>query len=211
MRAWIYRYLWIVTFLRVFFYPIVHAQSPDPSGIVSLIGAQSFAKGCPISEDRLLTSRHVAVEDIPGQPSRPKYFAWSDQADHYGVVWPVDYDLFRDLALMQSDHPFATWYPQATVAPAIGSEVVIAGYRVNGRFELKTIKTKVLNIVAWHLVLDKAGEPGFSGSCVLNGTNDVVGIYQWAVTQGGTTRGMASAVFGPWGTVGWLPPTQGGQ
>jgi len=123
------------------------------------------------------------------------------------VVWLLDYDLFRDLALMQSDRAFATWYVQAATTPPIGTEVLIVGFKVSNRFEVKTIRTKVLNVIAGHLVLEKAGEAGFSGSCVLNGQNEVIGIYQWTVAQGGTSRGVASAVVAPWGSVGWLPPT----
>ena len=180
----------------------------DPTGLVSLFSPRGMGRGCPISETHMLTARHLAVHETSWGPPSPVSVVWSDGTGASGSAWTIDYDLRRDLALMQSDVPFGRPYPIASEPPAIGDEVLIAGYEFGRKFELRVLKARILNMVAQHLILSEAGESGFSGSCVLNAQHEIVAIFHWGVNYGGRSRGVASSVWGPWRSVGWMPPKE---
>ena len=195
--------LWLAAFIYCFYtsWPAQVLAVADPSRMVSIISFHGIARGCPIDEHHLLTSRHVGVLEKPQGPIGIAAM-WSD-GFRSGRAWTIDFDLGRDLALMQTEMPLTQPYAIAQTAPKVGESLTIAGYRFADRLQMRTITTKLLSIVAVHLVLDNPAESGFSGSCVLNSQNEVVGVFQWSL---GTNRGVASAVYPPFDQVNWVPP-----
>jgi V8-like Glu-specific endopeptidase len=190
---------------------LVLAAAVDPSGILALFSPTGMARGCPIGETTVLTARHVAVTESNFGPRQGAFF-WSDAAGVSGTAWTLDYDLRRDLALLQTDRPVSRYYKRADKPPAIGESLTIAGYKFGDRLQMKVITTELLNIVAHHLVLKDGAEQGFSGSCVLNDRNEVIGIFQWGVEYRGSRRGVANGVWGENGDyVSWMPPKPEGQ
>jgi V8-like Glu-specific endopeptidase len=183
--------------------------SVETAGILRLFAHNSIAQGCPVAPQQLLTARHVAAPGgMVGQTERT-YVIWSDLDGHTGSAWTKDYDFRRDVALMESDRAFDTVYPVAKEPPAVGDNVTIAGYDFTRALIQKVVRVAVLNVVSSHLVLSKGGEQGFSGSCVLNGNSEVVGIYHWGMgldEMGQAIYGVASIVTGDWRNIGWTPP-----
>ena len=180
-----------------------HARPPDTSLVFHLFSHRGFAHGCPIGATTLLTSRHVATDESGGMGLRGVAMVWSDDRGASGSAWMQDYDARRDLALMQFRPPVTTWYARAAEPPTIGERVTVVGYDFGARLRPKILSLKVVNAIALHLVLSEAAGPGFSGSCVLNQQNEVVGVFQWGVG----TLGVASGVWGEWGSVDWIPPS----
>ncbi len=55
-------------------------------------------------------------------------------------------------------------------------------------------KAKVLRVVADHIVFDKGPKGGASGSCLLNESNQVVGIVIWGMQVQGSSRRVGVAI-----------------
>ena len=184
------------------------AKEPDASYVMRLISYYGIAHGCPISSTTLLTSRHVATrERSTGLQAIP--MIWADGRGETGSAWMLDYDVRRDLALMRLEPPVTQWYALAPQPPVIGERVMMAGFNLSGEMEPKVIHAKVTNVIGAHVVLSEKGLPGFSGTCVLNAQNEVIGIFQWAIGPPGEPprSGVAGGVGGEGGGGGWLPPS----
>lgn len=165
---------------------------------VMLIGRSQVAQGCPVGQTTMLTARHVAVSDRFQKPE-PRPAMWSDDGGRTGRVGPTRIDHGRDLAVMTSDRPFRHWYVPAAQAPKIGQEVEIRGYDFGRAMQPDRVTVNVDNIVAGHLVLSPGGEPGFSGSCVIDEAGHAVGVFVGAISRpDGQNIGLAVGVWGEW-------------
>lgn len=171
-----------------------------------LFSAYGFASGCPISEYQIMTARHIAhVHPSTGEILNA-YVIWSDSENHTGNASLEDFDVRRDLALLHSETRLPHVYRPATTAPQLGEDVWIGGFNFDDALKPKIVKTQVVNIISAHLILKASGEPGFSGSCVLNAANEVVGIFHWTMRRGDSRPwGIASAVYGEWRDISWTP------
>ncbi len=196
--------------------PTTPTPAPKPKletrGFLPFITNFGLAQICPVGEYLALTARHVGTaEKGNGAIERVSGF-WSAPTGEHGIGWALDYDYRRDVAIMQSSVAFPHVYAVAGEPPAIKSKVTIAGYEYRpGRVPLmaRYITTEVINIVATHLVLEEAGVQGFSGSCVLNARNEVVGVYFGTIgLDAGREAGVAAGVWGELGDVSWVPPKQ---
>jgi V8-like Glu-specific endopeptidase len=71
--------------------------------------------------------------------------------------------------------------PVAANAPTPGTRVWLLGYRWNKAKDALAddrIEAHVTRVIANHLIFVPAGQPGSSGSCVLNDAGQVVGINE---------------------------------
>lgn len=182
----------------------IEGGRPDTSGILRLMGRFGAAHACPLAADLILTNGHV-VDPRPFDPDVPTLpYRYSDGAGNAGVVAPVSTERCADLAVM-AVRPGGTVkpYPRASVAPEPGDHVWFIGYdwsSKNKAFAEKVIDAKVLRVVAGHLILDEAGDPGSSGSCVLNAKGEVVAINSFGKQVG--VGEEVEGVVGVWGD--WL-------
>lgn len=182
-------------------------RTPDTSGVIRLVGNGGFGQGCPFEKTLAYTARHMVVKEEPFP--RNLFYVWSDHEGRSGSAWNAGYDLRRDLAVIHTDKPFHRIYPVATDAPQEGEPLTIVGYDLEDEdhpMRPKVVPVKLKNIVSAHLMLGKGGQQGFSGSCVLNAKGEIVGIFHWVVTPAMFKEfGVASAVYGEWGSVDWRP------
>jgi hypothetical protein len=172
-----------------------------------LIGHRGLAHACPASATTAWTSRHVALDERDPAIARRLAFVWS-RGEGEGSAWTLDFDLRRDLALVAVDPPLFVPSPVASGPPEVGERVYAWAYGAS--LEPKLVRATVERVVGAHLVLSEPGSPGMSGGCVWTERGRVVGVWQWGVELvNGKARGIASAVWGPWGDVSWLPPSGG--
>lgn len=180
------------------------AAVPPP---MRLIGHRGLAHACPASATTAWTSRHVAMDERDPAIARRLAFVWSLQSST-GSAWALDFDLRRDLAVVALDPPVAVLPSVSDDPPAVGERVYAWAYGAS--LEPKLVRATVERVVGAHLVLSEPGSPGMSGGCVWTERGQVVGVWQWGVELvNGKARGIASAVWGPWGDVSWLPPAGG--
>lgn len=185
----------------------IEDAKPDTAGVLSLLGRWGAAHACPIVTPSgcnaiVLTAAHVVdprpFDDVPLLPYR-----YSDGYGSSGVLEPVATERCADLATMRLG-PGADVRPyrRAALAPEAGGHVWFVGYEWSSKskaFSARTIRAKVVRVVAGHLVLDPAGEAGSSGSCVLNQAGEVVGINVWGRSlRSGEEVGGAVGIWGSW-------------
>lgn len=185
--------------------PLSWSDQPDTGAMLRVFSYGSVSQGCPISQDRFLTARHVGTAQRPLGAPEGVSVIWSDISGATGSGFLVDFDFRRDLALMQSDAPLPHWYPLAKEPPAVDETVTIAGYDYTDDLKPNIVRVKVKNIVSAHLVLSRGGEPGFSGSCVLNKQGQIVGIFVARVGRDEYENGLAVGVWNQWSDVSWWP------
>lgn len=170
------------------------------------MGRFSAASGCPISETTALTAAHVVDEEpfdprVPLSPAR-----WEDSLGNSGVIRKMKVSNEADLAVVWVDpaKTFKRWYPIAKKGPREGDALFVKGYdfrtQKNVYGDREWTKAKVLRTVAGHIVFKPKVDFGTSGSCILNGDGEVVGVVAWILAALDVTAGPAV-----WGD--WLPPS----
>lgn len=170
---------------------------PNLDGMVRLIGKTSLAHACPLSSDRAITNAHVANES----------YVWS-VGDASGTVAIADRTSpFRDLAWIKPEGgKFPRWFPIAAQPPQPGEELFFVGYdwrKQDQAFAVRVFKVKALRVIGGHLAYKPAGEPGSSGSCVVNSRGEIVAVNAGAIELQDKNRvGVGVAVWGSWLTLG---------
>ena len=177
--------------------------APNLGGILSLFGRFSFAHGCPIAADRVLTNSHV-LDIRPFDREMPLFpYRFQSNTEH-GQIVGIEASAREDLAWAVPTPPLSFFYPLAAVAPEIGETLYWVGYdhrnRKNG-LARKSLSGKVLRVVVGHIIFDTSTPHGSSGSCVLNSRGEVVGLIAWGLYMDNSEE-LAVAV-GTWGD--WLP------
>ena len=173
---------------------------PDTDGILRLVGRFAAAHACPVAPDLALTSAHV-TDLRPFDRTMPAFpVAWSDAAGLDGWLTPLRVEGARDLALMQSDRPFARYYAVAPASPVAGDRLLTLGYDWRRRVAMygpRVFAVVVLRVVARTVVFEPEIQPGSSGACVLNAAGEVVAVNA-AVHRADDSRAVGVAV-GVWG------------
>lgn len=178
-------------------------------GSLRLVGRFSTAHACPIEPRVALTNGHV-VDMRPFDASvKPFPYAWSDGTGASGFLVPMELENARDLARVQPlregdvfPHPLRV----AAQAPAAGDRVYLLGYDWRNRKSAMAddvIEARVTRVVALHVIFTPSGQPGSSGSCVVNEAGDVV-----AINAGGyetDAKEAAGLAVGVWGALWRMP------
>lgn len=196
---------------------IVVLLSAQPPAVVSLtratlrlVGRFSAAHACPIGPRQALTNGHV-VDLRPFDPGVPPFpYAWSDGAGGAGFLVPSigGLERARDLAKVEPLGPgsFQHYLPLAQSEPKPGDRVYLLGYDWRNRktaMDDDVIEARVTRVVALHVLFTPSGQPGSSGSCLVNEAGEVVAINEGGYeTDAGETVGLA---VGVWGGLHKLP------
>jgi hypothetical protein len=158
--------------------PLGPAGPPDVSKIVRLSGRFSLGSACPVGPRKLLTAAHV-VDVRPLDKGIPLSITYFAQGALVGKAFPEHAWGTRDVALLSTEVDME-FYPVASSAPQPGETLYFTGpdWRdVKRAFAERTWEVKALRVVAGSLLIyDPAGEPGTSGSCVLNSVGEVVAV-----------------------------------
>lgn len=191
MRRWLL--LIVVSLLPVAGYA-GDEPGPDMRAVLALVGRFMLAHACPVSATEALTCGHVVDPRPFDQGVGLSPYWWSNERGDGGNVTPQSVVAQADLALLSGSFP--NWYERATAAPAVGDRVWFVGYELNGRrfLEPRIIEARVQRVVANHVVYSPGGQPGSSGSCVLNERAEVVAIH--CATSESGAAGFGPGVFG---------------
>lgn len=150
---------------------------PDLSSVVTFVGMDGLAHGCPVSPSLILTARHVALNHHVSviAPNGPSTYAYS-QGNTGGYATYVAESPALDLALMKVDGP-VSYYEVGEVGE--GDRVWLVDFdRGNDTpFQSQVVSATVKTVLPHHILLSDFGQPGASGGCVLNSVGKVVGIY----------------------------------
>lgn len=184
-----------------------------------LIGRFNTAHACAISPRVALTNGHV-LDPRPFEASVPLVpYAWSDGTGASGFLAPLRdseghvlesaVERARDLArvepLIATDvfpHPLHV----AQQAPVAGDRIWFLGYDWKNRKSAMAedvIEARVTRIVALHVIFAPSGQPGSSGSCVVNEAGEVVGINEGGYET--DDKGEAGLAVGVWGELAQFP------
>src|SRR3990167_2042775 len=91
-------------------------QVPNTGNILSLFGRFTFAHGCPIAADRVLTNAHVL--DLRPFDREMPLFPYRFQSDtQEGLVIGMGASVREDLAWAVPTPPLSFFYPLASNAP----------------------------------------------------------------------------------------------
>lgn len=159
--------------------------TPDTAAILSLWGRHSFASGCPIAADRVVTNAHV-LDIAPFNRDMPLFPYRYGVGAAEGTVVPRGSSNREDLAIGEAQPPLAQFYRVATTPPAPGETLWWVGYDRKNRkaaLERKLFKGKVVRTVAGNVVVDEETTRGSSGSCMLNSRGEVVAIVAWGLVM----------------------------
>jgi hypothetical protein len=178
-------------------------------GSLRLIGRFAAGHACAIEPRVALTNGHVIDMRPFDNDVRPFPFAWSDGTGASGFLVPSELERARDLARVQPlregdvfPHPLRV----AAEAPKPGDRIWFLGYSWKNRksaMDDDVIEARVTRVVALHVIFTPSGQPGSSGSCVVNDAGEVVAINEGAYETGG--REEAGVAVGVWGGLAKMP------
>lgn len=172
---------------------------PDLSGILKLTNGKSMAHACPTSMDRAYTNAHVA-----GDGGTVIWGVGDGESSHGLARLEGGVDEFRDLVVIKpiTVQRFPQWYPLAHDAPKVGDRIYFLGFEFKNEQEAfgpKQFKGVVTGLFNGHLIFKSAGQPGTSGSCILNEAGETVAINQGGKdTENQGEAGIGVGVWGDW-------------
>lgn len=227
----------LIALLALLLAPQPPAVQKLVEGTLRLVGRFSAAHACPIEPRIALTNGHV-VDVRPFDSQVPPFpYAWSDGTGASGFLVPTTdgeghvtgLERARDLATVEPFSPSQVFPHPLTVArqaPAPGDRVWLLGYSWRNRksaMEDDVIEARVTRVVALHVLYTPSGQPGSSGSCVVNDAGEVVGINEggyetdasasikpltmWLRAMTKDAGAAAGLAVGVWGTL-WRGPDQ---
>lgn len=185
------------------------AESELLKGSLRLVGRFAAGHACPIEPRVALTNGHV-VDMRPFDPTvKPYPYAWSDGTGASGFLVPYELENARDLARVQPlregdvfPHPLRV----AQNPPQAGDRVWLLGFDWANRKRAMAddvIEARVTRVVALHVMFTPSGQPGSSGSCLLNDAGEVVGVNEGGYDT--DVHEVAGLAVGVWGNLWRLP------
>lgn len=191
-------------------------------GSLRLIGRFSSAHACPVEPRVALTNGHV-IDPRPFDLTVPLVpYAWSDGTGASGFLAPLRdatghvlesaIERGRDLARVEPLFPgdvFPNPLPLAQAPPMAGDRLWLLGYSWENRKRAMAddvIEARVTRVVALHVIFTPSGQPGSSGSCLVNDAGEVV-----AINEGGyetDAKEEAGLAVGVWGSLSRMPDAQ---
>jgi hypothetical protein len=115
----------------------------------------------------------------------------------------------RDLGRAQPFHEsdvFPHYLPLAATAPKAGDRIWLLGFDWSNRKNAMAddvIEAKVLRVVALHVIFSPTGQPGSSGSCVVNESGEVIAINEGSYEL--DDKAEAGLAVGVWGGLHRTP------
>lgn len=153
-------------------------------GSLRLIGRFSTAHACPIEPRLALTNGHVIDQRPFDESVKPFPYAWSDGTGASGFLVPLELERARDLARvapLREGDVFPNPLPLAARAPSPGERLKFLGYDWGTKKSAmadEVVEVKVTRVVALHVLFYPSGQPGSSGSCLVNEAGEVVAINE---------------------------------
>lgn len=153
------------------------ASIPDVSKIVRVSGRWTLGSACPVGPHTALSAAHV-VDPRPfdkSVPLTPVVFSQGALTDTFRAEFSYSH---RDLAVLTTESTLE-FYPIAVARPQAGDTLYLTGFDwrdAKRAFADRTWEVRDLRVVAGLLIYNPPGEPGTSGSCVLNSAGEVVAI-----------------------------------
>jgi len=170
--------------------------TPSGSNMV-IFGAQGFGHACPV-RGVILTAEHVTVNN-------PRGFYWSDQFKKRGTLTVEALADPRDIVrLNPASGSIPAWYVLGW-EPQIGDKVHWLEYnRKDAKHALhpKTVEAGIVNLLGGQIILSEAPSPGASGACVLNRTEEAIGVVAFGLPldDGSSVLGAVNITEGlDWG------------
>jgi hypothetical protein len=159
------------------------SAAPNLSGSIVLMrsGEWGFglAHGCMVSEDMVLTARHVALH-YDGRIELPLSYSIEIGGQRGVVRLERSYDDL-DLAVMRVYGAAIpqSFYKMAGKPLAEGDTVWVRDFDRDEKMAMKPkdVEATIKTILPQHAILSGWAQPGASGGCVLNSDGDLVGIY----------------------------------
>lgn len=169
------------------------------SSTLHLIGTRTSATACPVGPHIALTARHVIEPEEPPFTLRSYRFSTDDFVA--GVAQGREIFNEVDLGIMTTEETLRP-YSFAAEAPEPGDMLYLLGYdwrKEKSAWASRYWVSEVIRTQAGHILFTDPAEPGTSGSCVMNASGEVVGIYLGAKQMHDLKLvGLAAAVYGKW-------------
>lgn len=144
---------------------------------VSIIGLGGMGHGCPVGNGIIYTARHVVVDRTTGKAIRE--VVWSDHLGNNGRAVLLKIDTARDLAALKISSG-KTHELEIATAITPGERIHWWDYDWSSKeaaFDAKLRWARVLGPnVAQHIRMSETPAKGASGGCLVNDSNEVVGI-----------------------------------
>jgi hypothetical protein len=139
-------------------------------------------------QGRVLTAGHIAAPVENGQ-RRPSQYTWTD-GNLKGWMRSVSHSEARDIGELDPYLGDTPDYQYLQETPAtVDQHVTWYEYSYEPGKVLSTVRreAKIERLQAGHIIIDKAPNPGASGSCLFNARNEVVGIITWKMFDSGVS------------------------
>jgi S1-C subfamily serine protease len=150
----------------------------DTSHVVTTMGR--FVGGChacPTDAGEALTAAHCV--DVAPLDNTVAFYPLEGEspAGWRGMLVPAGAKRISDLAILQPEPAFETWYSRGP-KPARGDAVTLVGFDKGRKDPLgrKVDKGVVTSVAAGHFTTSAFAGPGSSGGCVLDAQSRVIGI-----------------------------------
>lgn len=163
---------------------LAHASDdPQPAQVMSLIGRFGIGHACPVNE-HIITAAHVAARVGRNHEQYPMSYVYQ-QGTKTGLLKPSsDHPPSQhvDLGWLDVELGDVPYFNSLARDVYVGDKIFWFEY--DKQFKKKRVDSKVVEVIAGHLVTKIPFARGASGGCIFNEDNEVVGIPVWRFSIG---------------------------